>query len=43
MPANLKIGVHLQAKGFGSEALVADNRNEGGRSKKRRVELVRLK
>jgi OmpA-OmpF porin, OOP family len=33
----------LQAKGFGSEAPVADNRSEEGKAKNRRVELVKLK
>ena len=33
----------LVARGFGAESPVADNRAEDGRSKNRRVELVKLK
>jgi OmpA-OmpF porin, OOP family len=33
----------LQAKGFGSEVPVADNRSDEGKAKNRRVELVKMK
>lgn len=37
------VKTRLQAKGFGSEVPVADNRSDDGRAKNRRVELVKLK